>query len=239
MFNGADYVTVKNMGIVNTATSTMAVLLYTGSDNNTVTNCAISVITSSTSSVVNAIGSSNSITTRATNAFTNHNTVSNNLITGGYYGTYFYGGSAAIQVGNEVLNNKYVDTYLYGVYVYYADSTVISGNDIDMSSRGNAGADGIYGLYNNNFIISENNVVVPDYGIYISNSSTATPAMTRRNQLVNNMVVSTGDWGIYMYSVDSLDVFHNSVNVSGNTTPAFQIGQSTAYPTSGLSLIHI
>ncbi len=217
-FDGASYVTVRNMGFVHSGTSSMAVLLGPNSNNNTIEHCEIRVTTGSTSSLVNPIGSSNSLTTRSTNAASvDSNTVANNHIVGGYYGVYFYGGSGNLLKGNRVLNNQIDSANYYGVYGYYADEMEISGNVMNMTTRNNIQADGIYGLYNTNGIFEGNYIHAPDYGFYISNTSTLAGPTIRKTQIVNNMIVSDSDYGIYLNGVDQVNLYHNSVAVYGPT----------------------
>ena len=228
-----DYVTIQNLGLINTSTSAMNVIFGDSADYNTVQNCELIVSTSSTSSLVNNIGTSSSITSRSTNAFANYNTVNNNHMIGGYYGIYFYGGSSSIQTGNQANNNDLDSVYQYGLYSYYQDFVIMTGNDVDQTSRGSTSGDGFYGAYMSNFNISSNNLIAFDYGFYITNASTATPAFVQRSLISNNMIGSATDYGMYLYSVDSVDVFHNTIATDGTSSPAFQIGQSTSYRIGG------
>lgn len=233
-FVGSEYFTVRNMGFVNNRSSCQAVIFGANSSNNIVENCEIKVLTTSTSTVVNPIGASNSLTTRATNApGVDSNTVQNNRIVGGYYGVYFYGGNGNLQLGNKVLNNQIDSVYYYGVYGYYADQMEISGNVMDLTTRNNIQADGIYGLYNTNGIFVGNKIHAPDYGFYISNSSTLAGPTIRKTIIANNMITSDSDFGLYLNAVNLVNIYHNSIVTNGpaaTSSPAVYLLASTTYP---------
>ncbi len=232
-FEDMEFVTVQNMGIVNNGTTAMAVIFGPNSSNNTVKNCEIKVSTTSTSSLVNPIGSSNSLTTRSTNANgVDNNVVEDNRIVGGYYGVYFDGGSGNLQFGNQVLNNQIDSVYYYGVYGYYQDQMTVIGNTADVALRGNVNGDGIYGLYNTNGTFTDNYMHAIDYGFYISNSSTLAGPTYQKTLIANNMIISDTDYGMYLNSLDQVNLFHNSITAGGTSTPALQIQGSSTYPIS-------
>ncbi len=225
--DGVSYITLKNMKIENTnATASMAVLFGNGSNYNEVTNSIIEVSTTSTNFNITGVGTSTSTTARVTGASANHNTVANSVINGGYYQTYFYGNNTTLQVGNKIMNNDFNDGYYYGVYVYYQDSVEVVGNNIDMTSRNNTQADGAYIWYTTNALFTENWIHAPDYGAYIYNFTQYAPER-RQMQVVNNMIISDTDFGMYLLYQDSVDIFHNSIVTNGTVNPAFQIGAST------------
>src|SRR5690606_30007500 len=77
-----------------------------------------------------------------------------------------------------------------------------------------------------------NTVNAPDYGIHaLDANSDFTP--NQRAQVINNMVVSTGDYGIYLNDALEIDVFHNSVSTFGSSQDAFYV---TGTATNGMDI---
>ncbi|MCB0802150.1 MAG: right-handed parallel beta-helix repeat-containing protein, partial [Flavobacteriales bacterium] len=229
LFNGVSYITFKNFGIVSTGTSNAVGVMFVNSEHCTVSNCEISVPTSSNSTVMPVTYSGS--TTSTTSAGSNHyNFLTDNKLDGGYYGVRLYGTSSDYGKYNQVLNNVMTNIYYYGIYTYYQDSTVISGNAIDVTAASNVNADGVYAYYTFNADFIGNTISAPDYGLYVSQITTVRPARTKKTRLINNMVYSSGDYGVYLYGVDSVDFLHNTV-VNEGTNPAvyFYTSTSTSY----------
>ena len=222
--NGVDYVTIRNMTIQATNSSQgVSVLMTGGTDYNTISNCVLRVSTSSTSTLVTNVTASGSTTspTFTPTPPTNYNTIANNRIIGGYYGVRFYGDFNTINsVGNRILNNDMDSVWYFGAYVYYQDSAEVIGNDINLLQRANINGDAIYMYTNNNGKINANNVVCDDWGIYWSNTNTLLRPLNRPNEMINNMVSSSSDYGAYIYSIDSLNFWFNSIQTFGTSAPA-------------------
>lgn len=228
--DGAEYVTLKNMTIENTGTITGVAVIFTGgAEYNTVSNNILKVSTSSTSFNVSNVIFSGTSTSISSGAEANYNTVADNVIDGGYYGVRLYGSSSNLNTLNQILDNRFQNGYYYGIYGYYQDSIVISGNHIDMTQRGNTNADGMFLYYGHNTIFSENYIHAPDYGAYIYRAPEYAP-LTRKEQIINNMIISDSDYGLYLYYLDSVDIFHNSIVTHGTSAPALQISATSTYP---------
>jgi len=224
---GVDYVTVRNMTIENTAAlNGAAVLMSGGTDHNTIGNCIVRMNTSTTSfnSAAISISGSSTSATQTPSAHARHNTFENNVIRGGYYGVRIYGDFNSVNgVYNRVLNNDIDSSYYYGAYIYYQDSAEVVNNRIQMMSRGNVQADGLYMYANNNGKINYNYIWSPDWTLYWSNTNTTIGTLTRRNEVINNMVYSSTDYGAYMYAVDSMDFWYNSINTEASGVPALYL----------------
>ncbi|NBG67169.1 right-handed parallel beta-helix repeat-containing protein, partial [Acidiluteibacter ferrifornacis] len=223
--SNVDYVTVKNMTFEYVGTAGSGVIVA-NANHNTVSNCIVNVDATSTGSGIYAISVSGSSSSHTTGAIAHYNTFSNNVIRGGYYGIRVYGSTATPVIGTKVLNNEFRDQYYYGAYFYYGDSTEVIGNDIDMIARGNVNADGMYMYYTPNFKFNENKIAALDYGAYIYDFSKLF-VQTRRNEVINNMIYSDNDYGLYMYYIDSTDIYHNTIVSNSSTVPALQIYSST------------
>src|SRR5690606_35062166 len=119
----------------------------------------------------------------------------------------------------------------YGINTYYTDSLEIIGNTIN-ATTGNSQADGVFLSYNLNTIVRGNSVLSSDYGVHLSNYSIPSGLTQTRNfEVVNNMIISEGDYGLYLSYVDKVDVYHNTIKVNGNSS-AFRIFGSNSSPIS-------
>jgi len=231
---GVDYVTIKNLGLIHTGSSNAAGVVMADANYNTVSNCDIQVNNSSTSSTINGIVTSGSIYSLSTEAYTDRNEYSNNKIAGGYYGYREYGSVSKAVVGSKLINNSFSDIYYYGIYTYYSDSLEIVGNEIDQLTRANVNGDGAYLYYSSNAIFAGNNIKAVDYGVYFYNFTTPF-AKTRKTLIANNMIYADTDYGLYLYYIDSADVFHNTVVVNGST-PAMRFFGTAAILTDDMDV---
>jgi len=221
-----DYITIRNMRIEATANNGAAILLN-NSSNNTFENNILWANPNSLSTNTNFIisGTTNSI---SSNGVGSYNTVQNNLMVGGYYSVYMYGSTTTTNVGNTIHNNQMDSVYYYGSYIYFQDSLEFTNNEIDQATRGQINGDGLYLYYSNNFDVSGNYIHARDYGIYFYNfNNTGTPTLNGRNRVVNNMIVSESDWGMYFLYTDQVDLFYNSVATYGTINPAVQVTANT------------
>ena len=221
----ADYVTIRNMSFIyGGATGAGAILA--NANHNVVSNCQIIADTTTTTSLMYGVSLSGASGSHSTGARTDNNIIRDNVIKGGYYGIRAYG-SVSDPVNNLVIENNSIEkAYYYGVYMFYADTLTMTDNTIDMEARANINADGAYIYYTTNFDISRNNLRAPDYGMYIYDFTGAF-TQTRKNRLANNMIYSNSDYGLYMYYIDSTELFHNTIVTNGTGIPALQIYTST------------
>lgn len=217
--NGADYVTIKNLTIENTATTdAWGVQLNDTANWNTIDSCIFLMDPGTGNTDVQAIVASNSNTssfTEGQNA--NYTTISNNTILGGEYGIHLEGQDANRTAGNKILNNVIDGPEDYGIYIDDQDSIEVIGNRI--VNIKNSGGDGIYTFDLVDFRINENFIVAPDYGLYLFDGNFDGPATLGLSEINNNMIVSQTDYGMYLDDIESLNIFHNSV--MGN--PAIRI----------------
>ena len=231
-FDNVEYVTVRNISFESTDQTGGVAALFNNANHNTLSNCQLIVDASVTTSLVSNTVMSSSNSSLSSGAVANYNTISNNKMVGGYYGFYMYGSTSQLLVNNKIMNNELDSVYYYGVYSYYNDSLEFIGNDIDQTQRNNLNGDGAYIYYSNNVVFEGNNILAEDYGAYFYNFNTYAP-INRRYRIVNNMVSSNTDYGVYMYYVDSVDIWHNTFQALGTTSPALQIGGSATNGASG------
>ncbi len=203
------YVTLFNMNIVNPAASeAFGILVTNNSDSVVIDSCIVTVTNGSTSGDISPILISNSyINDLGEGADVDYLTVKNSTLNGGYYGLALEGnGTNNFGVGHRVMNNHVLDFYLSGIFGDDIEDLVVSGNLVE-TSRGTA--DGIYFTDLNDYQIENNIVNVGDYGIYVSDGNDGSTPVSR-SRVVNNMVISSTDYAIYLNDFEATDVFHNT-----------------------------
>lgn len=206
---GADFVTFKKLTVENTGTSeAWGFKLWSGASNNTIDSCTITVTSGLTFDAC-AVSASESLTSEFTEGQTAFfTTVSNNMITGGENPIHFEGDFNDRIPGNQIVGNHISGFNGSGIYMDNLDSTVISGNTI-IATGANDG-DGIYMFDLVDFAITDNFIVAEDYGLYVADGNFDDPPTAGRSVIINNMVSSTSDYGIYLDDNEFVDVFHNS-----------------------------
>lgn len=216
--DGTDYTTFRNMTIDIPGSSGYGVWFQNGADYNTIEDCQILMPLQSTS--FSHIG----ILFSGVNYFSygntgNYNTINNNLIQGGYYGIRMNGATTTDFVdGNVVTNNNIREFYYYGYYGRYVGFPTISGNTMTGRTGGTVSSYGIYAYYCGGDFVFEDNVIhsVGLRGIYLYYGNYTN---TGRGRIVNNMVganytsTSSAAYGLYMFNVKDVDIYHNSFDV--------------------------
>lgn len=162
----------------------------------------------------------------------------NNILDGGYYNIYLYGGTSSTVRGSHIIfsGNALSNAYYYATYFYYADFDQLSDNII--RSRTTNTYSNFYGLrmyYCDAPSISRNKIYVPApisnvYGMYIgycNNSSTAAPVVLSNNEI--RIKSSTSSYALYIIS-SRMEVVHNSIlalELSNATNIGIYISSST------------
>ncbi len=207
--DGVSWVTVKNMTINNTATfDSWGVKVINGAKFCTIDNCVINVTPGLTFDAEGV-----SINGSYTAEFTEGQggwfiTVSNNTITGGDKGIHAEGQDANRTPGMKFLNNTISNVQEAGIYVDDQDSIEIVGNNI--SGVVTTFGDGIYCFDLVDYKINGNTVFAPDHGIYVFDGNFDAAATLGASQIINNMVRTNTNHGIYLDDVNDTDVYHNT-----------------------------
>ncbi|MCZ2443830.1 MAG: right-handed parallel beta-helix repeat-containing protein, partial [Flavobacteriales bacterium] len=149
--NGADYINFNDL-VVNAAGRTASQYgfgfqLMNDANNNMINGCTINIDPSETSTNYAGIvisGSATSATGTGT-VLCDDNIITNNNITGGYYGITLVGSSTEANRNNFIVGNNITDTYFYGIYVLGSFNTLIEGNNIERPSR--TAVSTFYGIY--------------------------------------------------------------------------------------------
>lgn len=138
--------------------------------------------------------------------------ITGNTLYGGYYGMSIYGGGSSRSdfSANLLIQNNEIRNYYYGgLYINYYDGVEIRANRIE-STNSATDEDGMYFLNSDNYVIEENYIHVKDRGIYLNDGNDGA-SVTQNSMVVNNMVISENDYGLYFNDLESTNVFHNSV----------------------------
>ncbi len=209
--DGTSWVTVKNMTVQTTSTSADAwcIHLSNASNNVSIDSCAFEMNETSTTDIGGVVAS-NSLTTETSEGDNaNFLTITNSSFDGGEFGVHLEGLNATYSQGNTISNCYFKNHDDHAIEVDNMENLTIVGNTIDSITT--SGGDGIYLVDVDGFEISANTVTVADYGIYVEDGNDAfvPPGPSR---VVNNMVISTGDFAIYLNDFEITQVYHNTVN---------------------------
>lgn len=143
--DGADYITINDLDIEvyggDTSDFGYGVQIIHSANLNTIKNCNVSVhqplntANANTYAGVVINGHAQDLT-GGEYAFCNLNNISNNTITGGYYGVVLMGDNEANTItGNILSKNTIKDFYACGIYAGNNSIAIIEGNDISRPSR--------------------------------------------------------------------------------------------------------
>ena len=167
-FTGADYVTIKNLTIINSNATPGGFWFNNQSDYNTVTGCTVNFSAlASASTLVSYLSMSTSVTsptgygsaaTGTTGQPGSYNTFSSNTFLtssvnspGPYYGISLNGNSAnysTVAQNNTFTANKIQNFYYYAIFQYYTNGNSITSNDISRANTSIGGSTTLYGIYN-------------------------------------------------------------------------------------------
>ncbi len=147
----------------------------------------------------------------------------NNLINGGYYGWYFYGGTGTTAYGKNIVfdSNKVSNQYQYGAYSYYAELNSRSNYIIPRSSEQSVSWYGIYAYYTYNGNLVGNRV-------YANNSGITTTLVGIQAYYTNNTMIANNEVrlfseagttsGLIMDYPTNARIYHNTIYTKKNGT---------------------
>ncbi len=209
-FDGVSYVSLRNMTLENTdSTRSNWVVHLQNTDYIVIDSCLIEQLVNTTSDRGGIVGSG-SLSSSFTATTNNHLTVSDNTITGGYYGISLVGNESDEDVGNHILRNRFSDIELIGIRVDEQDSLIISGNVIENTNS--SVAYDIYCQDITDFEITANNLLdCGDEGIVIYEGVSSG---TSRSLIANNMIYAPTNAAIRVTSifgsVSDVNIYHNT-----------------------------
>ncbi len=214
-FNRASYITLRNVTInANDLSYATAVYLTDSSTYNTVDgNIIFSNSIASSSNVVNLDGG----------IACDYNTVSNNHISGGYYGINVEGTSIDTAISNGFYNNEVVDFWQQGINVNYNITPIVRGNKFrNTDNDRNIVA---ISFYRSKGCVADGNDInliggKSLYGIkvYYCDSTASV-----RGSIINNMIITKGGtlyhYGLYYKLSSGYDIINNSFyNTEGSSS---------------------
>jgi hypothetical protein len=208
--DGTDHVIIKNITIENTKSTSDAwnIHLSNGADSNTIDSCRFLLPVASTTDVQHIVASNSLTFETSSGNNANYLTVSNSYFRGGETGIHIEGnGTNAWTNGYYVHNNTFRQLDDEAFDCDDIQDIELIGNDVDSITT--SGADGFYLLDVNDYRIEENYIHVNDWGIYIIDGNDGvTPA--QNSTVINNMVISDTDDGVYLNDFENTNVFHNT-----------------------------
>ena len=160
----------------------------------------------------------------------NNTTIVNNIFEGGAEAIRLMGGG---ETGHVILGNRFLNQYSKGAYLSSQSAPQLMGNSISTTSGYSAYRGIEFSQVSNNALVSANRVSSPaGTGLYLS-SSNGTSA--QRITLVNNFFHGGGNsssYGMYLASSSFINIYFNSVNVTGSPSP----NVTGLYVTSGSNI---
>ncbi|PID27127.1 MAG: hypothetical protein CR982_06660 [Candidatus Cloacimonadota bacterium] len=228
--DGADYISFENISfIAEDDIYGRLVVITNGADHNSFNNNKFLGIESQLSDYDNdanlifANGSDSDL-------LDNYNSFENNSFSFGSMAINMGGVNAIspFEQGNRIVDNSFEGQFKKSIYLNYQEGMEISGNTIASTSSYNNyyAIDGFH--VNEGSNVSENIINLScentSYGICLRPSSQEESGL--RSLVSNNAVsIETDDlsYGIYLDKCKNLDVYHNSVNLTGNSESAMNL----------------
>lgn len=216
LMDNASFITIDDLTVINNKSSEGWGIYLTGnSDSVSILNCT--VVTDSSGNfgsdlggiVVSGTGAPSYDNDQVYGAEVDYLTISGCDVIGGYIGISAYGFSTSQRNSSyTITNNNIRKYYLTGLYMSYLEDIVVTENVL-RTTASVTDEDGFYLLSVWDYQVERNNIYVKDYGIYISagNSGNIT---TTNSRIVNNMVISENDFGMYLSSCSQTDIYHNT-----------------------------
>ena len=229
-FNGARYITVKNMTLKTTNTSYQRLFDYRGTASyNNIENCSLEGRTTTSSSNARALVYMNSGHTGTDNKFDNCN-----FLNGGTW-VYMYGSNTSSTSNNALFtNNSFSSTNstYYGIYTYYVKAMHFDNNTF---SRTGSGYFYLFRSYytNEDFEFTNNDVNIATNGSYLygfymyynnyyNTSTTSTPLIEGNTMNLNN--TTSYIYPFYTYYMYYGTVKQNTINTTVTTGRIYYYG---------------
>ncbi len=210
-FDSTSYVSLRNMTLENTKSSSTAWVVHLrNTDYIVIDSCLIEQLTNTTFDKGSIVGS-DSLSNSYTPTTNKHLTVSDNIITKGFYGISLSGNIRDKDVSNHILRNRFIDIENIAIELYQQDSLIISGN-VTENINGSVG----YGIYCEDitdFEIRANNLLDCGYlGIEIfgGSSSGTTPSLIANNMIYAPYTAISMSSGSAPFSLSKVNIYHNT-----------------------------
>ena len=235
--NGADYLKFEDLTIEAAGTTQgWGVRMHNNADFNTFKRCVIKTSETSTSTLYAAL----TLTSSATSATGAGGTSASNLlidscqILGGYYGLALLGNGTVMTVRptNNVVRNSTISNFaLYGVWASGQTDLTLENNDINRISRATVST--LYAIYltgrnpglkvvGNRMHDFGGSAGVANFTAYPLYGSGVSGTASKRVLIANNAIYNVNNGtstvgGIYMFTSDTMDVYHNTIDLNSST----------------------
>lgn len=233
-FDGTDYTTFKNITVKATGNYGTGVYLTNTADYNTIDSLSIWAPTQLLSSLNIGLSMAGTASVSSYGNSGNYNTISNNVIIGGYYGMRINGISSTSYVdGNKIIGNEVKSFYFYGIMNYYQQHMELENNYVhtDVNSASTSSS-GIYSYYpHGDFRIVGNRVhTVGRYGLYVgyANRYNSGTGLISNNMAGADFFGTSAAYGMYMISPYDVDITNNSLSLGGYAGYALYMSISTS-----------
>jgi len=203
VFEGAEFITLEDLYIYSPSTNAIRL---NGTSDITITGNTIDAGVGSSSTVNGIVASGSSTSIYSTTAGEKNLTITNNHISGGYFGVRLYGTSTGLNENVNISNNVIDQVYYQGIYVYYGLDVTIEENMLD--NFGASFSYGIYTYYIDGVQMLSNQVYGANYGLMSYYTSTNNASDT---SLIANNMAKVGYTGLYVYYNTNTKMYHNTV----------------------------
>lgn len=243
--DGADFVTVDSLVVVAEGELStefgFAVQLMNGADFNTFESCRFVSTQNSTSTAFACFVTSNSATSAtAAGVAANNLTVRNCVTDGGYYGILINGSTTAPFAQNNLIEGNEVKNYrLYGIYLRGQQNTIVNRNLLRRPDRLEVSTTYPIYLVSKMAGVSVTNNRITDLAINTSSTSTAYGIYTtgvdgaagQPLRIANNLMdgfenMNGANYGIYLASTDTVEVYHNTVFLDNTANPGSSVSRA-------------
>jgi hypothetical protein len=223
-FNGASYITIDsfNIAVTSPTINKFGILVRGASKYLNFTNNIITLGNNTSSSTSIPIAVSNSATSGTTAGNAGQNiTISNNTLSGGYYGITMFGAASYLScTGHIISNNKIKDAYAYAIYLSNCDTVMVSGNEIWRPTRTTLSTFvGAYMVTCRNMKIVSNKVHSGGVGSYTAYGFYLSPSVNTlgyETEFINNAIYNIPTTGTF-YGIYVLGTGTSRVNLYYNT----------------------
>ncbi len=235
-FNGADYITFKNVKFAPSDSANSTAIVYAnGATNNKLIGCLLTGYSGT--------GANQSLIVVDTASISNNNNLfQGNYIQKGSYAISIKGKSSASTIQTIIKKNTFDNPVVYGIYTQYVDTTLIDSNTIFSTVANTSSKYGIYMQYGNHSnLITKNNISLTAgtnmYGILTENclSTDATKGLIANN-FVSITNGTTSSYGIRLNTTTKYNVYANSVLTNGTNVNTRAL--SVLATSSGINIIN-
>jgi hypothetical protein len=213
--------------------------LWNTANNNTFNNCKFdSPIVGTVTTLCPFSVSGTSVSPTAAGVSGNSTTVNSCTVTGGYYGTVFYGNTTTpFNTDNKVINSNIKDFYQAGCVNAYCQSSTFKGNIVERQNRLTVTT--TYGIYcttgsintlvDGNFIRKLFNGIVGSastcYNIYMLGAASLNNENIVRNNIISDINSNGSIIGIFVSGGSFTNVYHNTISLDDmNATAGLTYG---------------